>query len=100
MKELKETAAAAGTAPAVYPDKHFLCSREEFAEWALGRKQLVLEHFYRMLRKRENVLMSGDDPVGGAWNFDRDNRESFKSDPGKIRRPLTISPDETTREVL
>jgi deoxyribodipyrimidine photolyase-related protein len=53
----------------------FLCHPSEFAEWAEGRKRLTMEHFYRWQRTRYDVLMDGDEPVGGAWNFDHDNRE-------------------------
>jgi phage gp36-like protein len=48
-----------------------------FAEHAKGRKQLRLEYWYRELRKKHGILMDGDQPVGGQWNFDADNRESF-----------------------
>ena len=61
----------------VVPDLGFATSREEFAEWAAGRagKRLLLEDFYRWQRRRLEVLMDGDEPVGGQWNFDHDNRE-------------------------
>lgn len=54
----------------------FLCSYDAFAEWANGRKSLRMEDFYRWQRKRFNIFMDADgSPVGGAWNFDKDNRE-------------------------
>ena len=62
---------------AVLPDLGFVTSRTEFAQWAAGRagKRLLLEDFYRWQRRRLEVLMDGDEPVGGKWNFDHDNRE-------------------------
>ena len=33
-----------------------------------------MEDFYRWQRKRSGYLMEGDQPVGGQWNFDEDNR--------------------------
>jgi len=83
-------------------DSHFLASHGDFDAWAKGRKQLRLEYFYRTMRKRYDVLMDGDDPVGGAWNFDSDNRESFDKDgPGNdIKGPIRFRPDDTTRRVL
>ena len=85
----------------IRPDRHFLSSREEFAAHAKGRKQLRMEFFYREMRRKHDVLMEGDQPVGGAWNFDADNRESFgKSGPGNVPQPIRFRPDETTREVL
>ena len=85
----------------IRPDRHFLSSREEFSAHAKGRKQLRMEFFYREMRRKHAVLMDGDQPVGGAWNFDADNRESFgKSSPGDVPQPIRFRPDKITREVL
>ena len=82
-------------------DRHFLCSAEEFAAHAKGRKQLRMEYFYREMRVKTGVLMDGDKPAGGEWNFDHDNRESFGKDgPGFLPAPRRFLPDETTREVM
>ncbi|MEK9719385.1 MAG: cryptochrome/photolyase family protein, partial [Candidatus Puniceispirillum sp.] len=48
----------------ILPDSRFLCSLDEFAAWASGRKSLRMEFFYRELRRRHDVLMDGDAPVG------------------------------------
>ena len=85
----------------VRSDRHFLCTREEFAAHANGRKQLRLEYFYRELRRKHGILMEGDQPAGGAWNFDAENRVSFgQRGPGRIPDPLAFPPDRITREVL
>jgi deoxyribodipyrimidine photolyase-related protein len=85
----------------ILPDRHFMCSVEDFAAHAEGRKQLRLEFFYREMRRTHNVLMDGDQPVGGAWNFDAENRGSFgKSGPGQVPMPRTFKPDTVTREVV
>ncbi|MEC9374114.1 MAG: cryptochrome/photolyase family protein, partial [Planctomycetota bacterium] len=66
----------------VRDDPHFYCSIEEFADWAEGRKQLTMEYFYREMRRKHDVLMTKQHkPVGGEWNFDKQNREAFKSTP-------------------
>ena len=59
----------------IVPNDRFLCSAEEFAVWASGRRSLRMEDFYRERRLRTGVLMDGDEPVDGRWNFDHDNRE-------------------------
>jgi deoxyribodipyrimidine photolyase-related protein len=83
------------------PDQHFLCSREEFARHAKGRKQLRMEHFYRAMRREHRVLMDQDEPAGGTRNFDADNRTSFgKESPRKAGTPAAFPPDAVTREVL
>ncbi len=62
------------------PDDRFLCSHQEFADWAEGRKVLRMEYFYREMRRKTGLLMDGDQPVGGKWNFDHDNRKPAKPD--------------------
>jgi len=56
------------------PNDFFLTSRAEFANWAKSQKKLLMENFYRAQRKRLGILMEGEKPVGGAWNFDKENR--------------------------
>lgn len=82
-------------------DTHFIATPEDFAAWAKGRKELRLEFFYRHLRRREDVLMEGDQPVGGRWNFDAENRAGFDArGPGLVPAPQAFPPDGTTRVVL
>ena len=52
----------------------FLCHPSDFAKFAEGKKSMKMEDFYRWQRKRYGYLMEGDQPVGGQWNFDEDNR--------------------------
>ena len=52
----------------------FLTNRSDFIKWARAQKSLLMENFYRTQRKRFNILMDGEKPVGGAWNFDKENR--------------------------
>ncbi len=82
-------------------DRHFLASRLDFAAWARGYRQLRLESFYRWMRQRTGVLMDGDKPAGGRWNFDAENRESFGRDgPKGLVPPPAFPPDEVTRETI
>ena len=52
----------------------FLCHYDDFAAWAGDRRTTKMEDFYRWQRRRLGYLMDGDEPVGGRWNFDADNR--------------------------
>lgn len=82
-------------------DTSFLCSKEDFKNWAEGRKQLRMEYFYREMRKRTGILMDGDTPAGGEWNFDSSNRASFgKRGPEAVPSPARFKPDSITREVM
>ncbi|MFN0263136.1 cryptochrome/photolyase family protein [Tepidamorphus sp. 3E244] len=85
----------------IVEDDHFMCSLETFREWASDRKSLVLERFYRSQRQAHGILMDGDNPVGGDWNFDEDNRESFgKKGPPEIKAPRSFRADEITEAVI
>jgi deoxyribodipyrimidine photolyase-related protein len=81
------------------PNNHFLWSPAEFSQWAKNRKTLLMEYFYREGRQRYQILMEGEEPVGGKWNFDQDNRKPPK---GKLNppEPLWFEPDEMTRTVI
>ncbi len=85
----------------VREDRHFFCSVREFAAHARGRKSLRLEYFYREQRVRHRVLMEGDKPIGGEWNFDAENRDSFGAQgPGWLPKRSRFEPDELTRTVI
>jgi deoxyribodipyrimidine photolyase-related protein len=97
-----EIAARRGGVPIeTRPDDHFFITPGEFGDWARGRKELRLEHFYRWMRRRTGLLMDGDQPAGGRWNFDAENRASFgREGPGWLPAPIAFPPDATTRAVL
>jgi deoxyribodipyrimidine photolyase-related protein len=81
------------------PNNHFLWSKDDFAIWAKGRKRLLLEDFYREGRKRWQILMEGNQPTGGQWNFDQENRKP----PQKNLAPpiaLSFDPDAITQQVI
>ncbi len=80
-------------------DDRFFASHAMFRRWAEGRKQLRMEFFYRDMRRFSGLLMEGDEPVGGQWNFDHDNRKALPPDvkPPKRRR---FAPDAITRDVM
>ncbi|HQY07962.1 MAG TPA: cryptochrome/photolyase family protein, partial [Burkholderiaceae bacterium] len=80
LKALQAVAQAAGLPLEVREDRHFFCTVREFAAHARQRRALRMEFFYREQRQRHRVLMEGaqgDQPAGGRWNFDAENRESF-----------------------
>ncbi len=83
----------------VLPNNHFLWQPEEFAAWARGYRQLRLESFYREGRRRWQVLMAGEHPVGDRWNFDQENRKPPRSGlQGPV--PRRFEPDAITRQVI
>jgi deoxyribodipyrimidine photolyase-related protein len=83
----------------VLEDDRFIASEAEFGAWAEGRKQLRMEWFYRDMRRKTGLLMEGDQPAGGQWNFDHDNRKPAKADLLRPR-PQGFAPDAVVEEVL
>lgn len=58
--------------------EHFMTQRDTLSVFFEGKKQALMESFYRMMRKKSGYLMLGDQPEGGKWNYDGENRSSFK----------------------
>ena len=71
-----------------FDSEHFLVSREEVGHLFQHRKRYLLETFYRHVRKKFNLLMDGDEPEGGRWNFDELNRSPVKKGLSLPRPPF------------
>ena len=84
----------------IHEDTRFLCSIDEFKDWAKDKKQLRMEYFYRMMRKKHDLLMDNrGNPIGGTWNYDAQNRKNanhIETFPSRLTHPI----DEITSEVL
>jgi deoxyribodipyrimidine photolyase-related protein len=101
LQVIRSVAEATGVPLDIREDRHFFGSISEFTAHAQGRKSLRMEYFYREQRKRHGVLMEGDQPIGGQWNFDADNREAFgATGPGAVPPRLVFEADTVTREVI
>ena len=88
------------------PTNQFLMTREDFSAWAGDSKHIVMEEHYRRMRRRTGWLMEPGSkrPVGGAWNFDGLNRQTFRqyATSGRTQPlvPVRETPDAITREVI
>ncbi len=101
LQALQRVAAQTGLPLTLCADRHFYSSVRDFAAHARGRKALRMEYFYRDMRRRHGVLMDGEQPAGGHWNFDADNRAAFGPDgPSAVPAPQHVAPDALTREVI
>ncbi len=80
-------------------DTRFLCSVTRFNKWSDGKKSLRMEYFYREMRRGHNILMRGDEPEGGHWNYDAENRAKL---PDTVKFPdhPIFAPDEITRQCV
>jgi deoxyribodipyrimidine photolyase-related protein len=95
---IEEAATQAGARVDWRADEQWICDDATFDAWAEGRTSLRLEDFYRAMRRATGVLMDGDQPRGGRWNYDADNR----APPPRDERPPAVpafEPDAITREV-
>ena len=99
QRMVDEWTATLGIPVDVLADDRFFASRARFRVWARGRRTWRMEHFYREMRREHGILMEGDQPAGGAWNFDTENRKRLPAGlalPARRRFP----PDAITREVM
>ena len=76
----------------VVDSEHFMSSRNELGDFFEGKKTFLMESFYHMMRKKHNVLMQGDKPLTGKWNYDGDNRKKLPKDH-KPTSPLVFNTD-------
>jgi deoxyribodipyrimidine photolyase-related protein len=70
----------------VFDTEHFYSTRNELENLFEGKKMYLMETFYRYMRKKHQVLIvDGDKPLHGKWNFDEDNRKKLP----KEHKPTT-----------
>ena len=84
----------------ILPNSQFLSERYNPVPRASSGKRVVMETFYRAMRRHFEVLIDGEgDPAGGEWNYDELNRKPL---PKRIDLPLPQGwePDEITRTVI
>ncbi|HSE10554.1 MAG TPA: cryptochrome/photolyase family protein [Nocardioidaceae bacterium] len=58
----------------------FVTTREQIDEIFARNDKPRMQHFYEAQRRRLDLLMDGDDPVGGRWSYDTENRKSLPKD--------------------
>ena len=99
LQDMEAWEKALGLPVEIRPDDRFICDLPRFRAWAKGRKQYRMEFFYREMRRATGLLMEGDEPAGGAWNYDAENRASL---PAGVTPPAAprFAPDEITRDVM
>ncbi|WP_435124866.1 cryptochrome/photolyase family protein [Halobaculum sp. D14] len=96
---LRELVESRGGSLSVVASDLFVTTPAEWDRWTDGRGDgYRQEQWYRHVRRETGVLMDGDDPVGGDWNYDEQNRETPPDDWDAPPLP-TFEPDDLTREV-
>ena len=75
----------------IAPHANFVSTAADLdALFAPQRTRVTMESFYRRMRIKTGLLMDGDKPAGGAWNFDHENRQPPK--PGLLFPPEPVIP--------
>ena len=100
-RRLQETASQSKCILNFLPNPGFLNSDEENQTHRRGKKRWFMADFYKWQRKRLNILMDDDQPVGGKWSFDADNRKKVpKKMLGQIPSLSTVRPTEIDRQAV
>ncbi len=79
------------------PHEGWLTTREQFQQSHPGGAPFLLERFYRHVRRQTGVLMQKNKPLGGQYNFDKENREPYRGEPPTRDIPRFV-PDAVTQE--
>lgn len=59
--------------------EHFLSERNTVAHLFKDKKQWLMERFYRHMRQKHHILLDEQQqPLGGLWNFDHNNRKPWR----------------------
>lgn len=57
--------------------EHFLCEREYVKNFFEGKKTVLMESFYRQMRKDYDIMIVDGKPETGKWNYDAANRKKL-----------------------
>jgi deoxyribodipyrimidine photolyase-related protein len=79
-KQLKEFCATLKINSEVFSSEHFYTERDDLRTFFKGKKQFLMETFYRNMRKKHQILMVDKQPEGGKWNYDASNRKKWKGE--------------------
>ena len=71
----------------------FLTPRIEFKEFLHKTRKPMMANFYKISRKKNNILIVDGKPKGGKWSYDQENRKKI---PNGIKIPQLIKINETT----
>ncbi len=76
--QIKNFCGAHSISSKIYSTEHFYTQRDDLAVFFKGKKQYLMENFYRDMRKKNDILMIAGQPEGGQWNYDQNNRNKWK----------------------
>ncbi len=77
--------------------EHFFTTRNELADFFEGKKSFLMESFYRAMRVKHEILMVGQNPLGGKWNYDHSNRKKYN---GEVEIPEPKNFNKNVSEIV
>jgi deoxyribodipyrimidine photolyase-related protein len=89
-EQLKKLCQSLSITTSVCDSEHFMSSRDELGDFFQGKKTFLMESFYHMMRKKHHILIEGDKPLTGKWNYDGENRKKLPKDH-KPTSPLVFN---------
>jgi len=94
MEQLENMSLPQGTHRQVSDPEHFFLPFADLPDYFTRDSHVRMESFYRKMRRRFCILMDDDQPEGGTWNFDKENRQRFRDeDIEAIPEPLLFGND-------
>lgn len=91
-EQLKVFCEATKITSQVFDSEHFMSTRFELRDFFDGKKTYLMESFYRSMRRKYDLMMDGNQPVTGKWNYDKENRKKLPKDHVPIE-PLVFEKD-------
>ncbi|MDP5093549.1 MAG: cryptochrome/photolyase family protein, partial [Polaribacter sp.] len=79
-KQLSDFCSEISIASNVFSTEHFYTERKDLATFFSGKKQFLMENFYREMRRKHQILMVNNQPEGGIWNYDKSNRKKWNQE--------------------
>lgn len=76
-EQLKEICLSLNIPSSYSTTEHFLFPRDGVKIFFQGKKQYLMENFYRHVREKFHILMEGEEPLSGRWNYDAENRKKY-----------------------
>lgn len=94
LRRLRRAATSADLRLRLYPSPGFINSQADNQRWKEGRSRWFMAEYYKYQRRRLNLLMDGENPVGGQWSFDEANRKKVPK-PQLSRLPPPPTKDQS-----
>ena len=89
-----------GVRTRIIPNTQFLIGQYSPFDSENESESIRQEHFYREMRQHFGLLLSKNgEPMGGKWNFDRQNRKKMPNDVDPLP-PTIFLPDKLTQSVM